>query len=44
MLFTSDRNMLVKNYNMQLKMFINVHLLVCHLSVQQFLKHGLGTH
>jgi hypothetical protein len=31
----SDRNMLMKNYNMSLNILINVHSLVCHVSVLQ---------
>jgi hypothetical protein len=38
-----DRNLLVKN-NMRLNIFVNVHMLVYHVSIKHSLKHGNGTH
>ena len=39
----SDLKMLLKN-NMWVNMFINVHLLIYHISIEYFLMHGHETH
>ena len=39
----SDRNMLVKDNNMWLNIFMNVHLLVYHGSIKHSLVHKYGT-
>lgn len=40
----SDWNMLLKNNNMWLNRFINIHLLVYHINTEHTLMHGYGMH